>query len=169
MMRENWDNTRWPTPPCRVAIYVRQKSGLTSVPGFPIPCFTTILELRLILGLYFLRTPAVHIFYGDVRKRRNLMHEKDDLLVSQLIGKDSDPYFTIHPFHDEKTALNKLGEKDRENTQKLKAISFRDQMEHLLKSLPKNGAKAQGIKQLVTAMHEGYFRHGFATDDFIML
>jgi hypothetical protein len=139
------------------------------VPGFPIPCFTTVLELRLILGLYFLRTPAAHIFLGDIRKRRNLMYEKDDLLVSQLIGKDSDPYFTIHPFHDEKAALSKLQEKDRENTRKLKMVSFRDQMTHLMKSLPLNGAKAQGIKQLVTAMQEGYFRHGFATDDFTML
>lgn len=169
MLRENWDNTRWSTPPARVTIYVRQKSGLTSVPGFPIPCFTTILELRLILGLYFLRTPAVHIFYGDVRKRKNLMHEKDDLLVSQLIGKDSDPYFTIHPFHDEEEAMSKLQVNDRENTKKLKAIPFQTQMEHLLKSLPKNGAKSQGIKQLVTAMQEGYFRHNFATDGFTML
>lgn len=169
MLRDNWDNSKWDAPPCRVTIYVRQKGNLTVVPGFPIPCFTTVLELRLILGLYFLRTPAVHIFYGDVRNRRQLMYEKDDLLVSHLIGKDSDPYFTIHPFHDEKEAIEKLSAPDRENTKKLKAISFRDQMMHLLKSLPKNGAKAQGIKQLVIAMEGGYFRHGFATDDFIML
>lgn len=169
MLRDSWNVGKWSDPPIRCCICVRKSDKQTTVPGFPIPIFTTILELRLILSFYFFNGPAAHVFYGDLRDRKNLAFENEGMLVSHLIGKDSDPHFTIIPFKNPEEVMSKLEKQDRENTLRLTKLDFKSQMEHLLKSLPKNGARAQGIRQLVNAMGEGHFRHIDLDTGFVLL
>lgn len=159
MIRDRWDNSRWPEPPLKVTILVREGNTQAAVHYFPIPIFTTVLELRLVLSLYFFRSVAVHVFYGDGAGRINLAFQKEDLLVSRLVGKDETPFFIVQPFKQGNAVFNKIRPENVDIMRHISSLSFREQMEFILKAIPPNGFRAQGIKQYVIALHEGYFSH----------
>lgn len=159
----------WLEPPSYVGISLHEEGGLRMIQKFPVPCLMTIQEFVLIIGLYVYRTLAVKICYRQNYRDVPLAQFDQNMLVSDLIGNNGMPYFTMKQLTNKRKIICKLPADSALAVMKLEELSFQEQMAYLVKQLSANGIPSAGIQQLARAIDIGCFNPNYVRDGFVVL